>query len=109
MKNYFFLSLLIILFSTTLSSAENNQQKVISLKDGSTLKGEILSMKSNIYTVKTSALGEIKINQEDIANIGSNQPQENRSVSPSMAVAPTDPKLQMMIRKDFALFPFAKD
>jgi len=43
--------------------------KIIKLKDGSALKGEVIQLANGIYTIKTSNLGEIDIPESDILSI----------------------------------------
>ncbi|MFT5387197.1 MAG: hypothetical protein ACI9F2_000293 [Lysobacterales bacterium] len=47
--------------------------KTITLKDGSVLKGKIISMSGGTYTIKTALLDEVEISEAVIANIGSSQ------------------------------------
>jgi len=56
---------------STISYAE--AIKVIKLKDGSTLKGKVLHLDNGIYTLETSNLGEINIDESDILSITSQE------------------------------------
>ena len=42
---------------------------VIKLNDGSVLKGQVLELKDNVYTIQTSNLGAVKIPQENVLSI----------------------------------------
>lgn len=71
-KFYAILILSIVLLNiSTISCAE--AIKVIKLKDGSTLKGEVLQLNNGTYTLQTSNLGEITIDESDILSITSSE------------------------------------
>jgi len=61
--------ILVALFSITIPSHAN--QKYIALQDGSIIKGEVIKLEDGIYTVQTSTLGEISIEDADILSITS--------------------------------------
>ena len=44
------------------------EKRVISLKDGTTIIGEVLSFENGIYTV-SSSLGQLKVNDQDVVSI----------------------------------------
>lgn len=48
--------------------ALSQEKRIISLKDGTSIVGEIVSFENNIYTV-SSSLGQLKINDQDIVSI----------------------------------------
>jgi len=56
-----FLSLSIVSYAQSI--------KVIKLKDGSVLKGKVLQLKDNVYTLETSNLGRVKIPESNILSI----------------------------------------
>ena len=65
-----FLTLLIatfLLLSIRPVLADDSQ--VITLKDGSQIKGELVSVAGGIYTVRTPNIGEIKINSSQVVSI----------------------------------------
>lgn len=69
---YAILILFIVLLNiSTISCAE--AIKVIKLKDGSTLKGKVLQLNNGTYTLQTSNLGEITIDESDILSITSSE------------------------------------
>ena len=43
--------------------------KVITLSDGSVIKGEIIKMDKGIYTIKTENLGEVQVEEEKVISI----------------------------------------
>ena len=61
------LSLLITGIVTVTSPAA--EIKEIELTDGSVITGEVLSLSSGIYTIKTSSLGTLKINDAKVRTI----------------------------------------
>jgi|CXWL01.1.fsa_nt_gi hypothetical protein len=44
-------------------------EQVISLKDGSSIKGELVGINGGTYTLKTASMGEVKIEASKVANI----------------------------------------
>jgi len=64
-KSFFLFSLLIFL-SAGVYAGEFSE---IGLIDGSTIYGEILSFNDGIYTVKSTSLGTIKVDESDIREI----------------------------------------
>ena len=77
---FLFLSLFLAL------SAFAQSVKTIHLKDGSIIKGEVLELKNNVYTIKTPNLGQMQVADSDILTITSEeknllQPSNNPSES----------------------------
>ncbi len=71
MKKINLLNVTIFLFLfTSISSADTSQRNII-LKDGSIVKGTVTKMENGVYTVISDRLGEMQINDQDIANIQS--------------------------------------
>jgi len=69
MKKYYSILILTIalLSISTVSYAET--MKIIKLKDGSVLKGKVLQLSDGVYTLETSNLGEVDIEESDILSI----------------------------------------
>jgi len=65
MRIYTFI--IIFILSTSLSFAQT--EKIITLKDGSILKGVLLELDAGVYTVKTENLGQVEINESDVLSI----------------------------------------
>ena len=64
------MKLLLFLFLSSLSLAANVcAEQVITLKDCSQIKGDLVGVKDDVYTVKTSTLGEINVSSSQVANI----------------------------------------
>ncbi len=63
--------LLLIAFSILCSPVYAQSTKTITLKDGSVLKGTLVELKDNVYTIQTSHLGQVQINESDILSINS--------------------------------------
>ncbi len=47
--------------------------KVLTLKDGSVIKGEVLRLEDHVYTVETPNLGKVQIPEADILTIAAEQ------------------------------------
>ena len=73
MKKYHSILILTIalLSVNTVSSAET--MKIIKLKDGSVLNGNVLQLNDGVYTFETSNLGEVDIEESDILSITSSE------------------------------------
>ena len=59
---------LFILSATTLAFADQAEQ-VITLKDGSQIKGELAGIDNGVYTVKTPIIGDVHVAASDVASI----------------------------------------
>ncbi len=72
MKRFFpfALSLTILILSTYTASAE---PRIIRLRDGSTIKGEVLSLNRGVYTIKTTQMGTIQVQESYVLSIASDQ------------------------------------
>src|SRR4029078_1016102 len=55
--------------------------KHITLKDGSVIKGELVSLESGIYTVQTENLGRLQLSEANVVSIA------NESVMPTIPQA----------------------
>ncbi len=53
------------------SSALAEDPRVISLKDGSTIRGNVVSLSSGKYKIKTQTLGIVEVDQDQIESISS--------------------------------------
>ena len=89
MNKIVFLLTLFVLSITAVSLADQSEQ-VITLKDGSQIKGELSGIDNGVYTVKTPIIGDVHVAASDVASItngaGTNVPVaalRNQS-SPSM-------------------------
>ncbi|MDD4957658.1 MAG: hypothetical protein PHH49_08115 [Candidatus Omnitrophica bacterium] len=71
---------------TTLTSMAAPSSRV-ELKDGSSINGEVVSLQDGIYTIMTSALGEIKIGAGSISRIESESPAPNSTARYEQAVS----------------------
>ena len=63
-------------------------QMIIILKDGSQIKGDLVSFSGGIYTIHTSTLGDVKISSSQVANIS--QAQILQAIPPLAAPATTN-------------------
>jgi len=71
MKKYLPSILLILTLCLAVSTSSAESLKVIKLKDGSTLKGNVLALNGGVYTLETENLGEIEIEESKILSISS--------------------------------------
>lgn len=62
----FFLTLTLLGLTT---NALAQTAKIITLKDGSILKGKVLQLNNGIYTIETSNLGHVDIPESDVLSI----------------------------------------
>jgi len=77
----FFMFFILIFLSAGVYAGEFSE---IGLIDGSTIYGEILSFNDGIYTIKSSRLGTIKVDESDIREIRVQSGTKNREyASPS--------------------------
>ncbi len=61
--------IIVLLFSLwTLAAAA--EQRVIELSDGSRIRGEIVSKQGDTWTIRTDALGEVRVDSARIRSIG---------------------------------------
>ncbi len=58
----------LILSANTVAFADQSEQ-VITLKDGSQIKGELSGINNGVYTVKTPIIGDVHVAASDVANI----------------------------------------
>ncbi len=91
MKNIILLNFTtFFLLLASLCSAENSPKNII-LKDGSIIKGTVTKMENGIYTVVSDRLGEIEINDLDIANIQANDNQVSTTPESSFSIKNAQP------------------
>lgn len=60
--------MVLFLFATAISFADQSEQ-VITLKDGSQIKGELSGIENGIYTIKTPIIGDVHVAAGDVASI----------------------------------------
>ena len=68
MLRLFLLFVLLILLTNTPAFADQGEQ-VITLKDGSQIKGELSGIVNGVYTVKTPIIGDVHVNASDVDSI----------------------------------------
>ena len=69
MTKHIYLSIFLLLGLLTTPVLAETQ--VITLKDGSTIKGELVGINNGVYTIHTDTLGDVKIKTSEVANISS--------------------------------------
>lgn len=57
-----------LLLASNVLTADPAQAKTITLKDGSTINGQVMSMSSGVYTIKSS-FGEIQVPEANVVSI----------------------------------------
>jgi len=72
MKKSYIVNMIIIVFIITVTPTYAQTSKIISLKDGSLLIGQVLGMSDGVYTIKTQNMGAVKIHEADIVSIQNN-------------------------------------
>lgn len=65
-KSFLLSGVFFVFFSGLAAAAET---RIIELTDGSTLTGEVVSLADGVYTVRSNALGTIKINEAKVRAI----------------------------------------
>lgn len=85
------LSLLLIAFCVPGTALAENQ--VITLKDGSQVKGELVGINNGVYTIKTPLMGEITVNSDQVAGINAQGFQPAQAQSSGQPSAAADPVL----------------
>ena len=71
MKKYSFILIATIILLGLITYSHAQTLKIITLKDGSVLKGKVVQLKDNMYTLETSSLGRINIPESNILSIAS--------------------------------------
>jgi len=70
--NKFILSFAVVILSASvLAYADDSGQQVITLKDGSQIKGVLSGIDNGVYTVKTPIIGDVHVAANDVASITS--------------------------------------
>ena len=69
MKIRFLLSILFLTIFTTTATAQLEPLKTITLKDGTVLKGRVVSMANGEYTIQTPYLNELVIQESNVESI----------------------------------------
>jgi hypothetical protein len=87
----FILTAAFLIFSAhSIAFAEQSEQ-VITLKDGSQIKGTLSGIENGIYTVKTPIIGDVHVASKDVASITST----GAASTPLQNQAPTAPAANM--------------
>ena len=68
MYKLIFVFSILILSAITTAFADQSQQ-VITLKDGSQIKGELAGINNGVYTIKTPIIGDVHVAASDVASI----------------------------------------
>ena len=84
-----YLILLFLLFTATAIHAE----QVISLKDGSQVKGTLVGIKDGVYTIKTPSMGQVAVAVSDVITISNGAVTTGTSMPVNTPTAPVNPDL----------------
>jgi len=96
----FFIFFILIFLSSGVYAGEFSE---IGLIDGSTIYGEILSFNDGIYTVKSSSLGTIKVDESDIREIrvqSANTKNREYATPGNSSISPEVRALQTFMQND---------
>ncbi len=74
MKNTYLKIFILILCLSLCRELFAETIKTIKLKDGSILRGEVVGLKDQIYSIKTTYLGEVQVPDSEIISISSEEP-----------------------------------
>jgi len=77
--------LFVLLLCSIAATAPAGDQKVIELVDGSVITGEIISLNSGVYTIKTDSLGTITITESRVKEIRQKSTASQSQDAPSAA------------------------
>ena len=69
MKNFLFRSFVIVAVINLAFCAHAQSAKVITLKDGSVIKGNVLQLADGVYTLETGNLGKVNVAESEIVSI----------------------------------------
>ncbi|MEI6437698.1 MAG: hypothetical protein WCO69_02985 [Candidatus Omnitrophota bacterium] len=64
----FFFSILMVALATASASAAT-LDRVLKLKDGSTVQGRVIGLDKGVFTIQTTALGELRIKEDDVVSL----------------------------------------
>ena len=71
MKNFLFRLFIIVAAANLALCAHAQSAKIITLKDGSVVKGNVLQLTDGVYTLETDNLGKVTVPESDVMSITS--------------------------------------
>ena len=86
MSNKIIATAAIFLFFSPINPS--NAEQVITLKDGSRIKGELVGVKDGSYTIKSSLMGDVTVSGDQVANIANSQEALSSPTLPASPAAP---------------------
>ncbi len=102
------LAFLIIFLCTLTLNARAAETKVITLQDGSTIKGDVIGMDQGVYTIHNPAMGDMRVPDQNVVSITAAsaavpaaQPQAAAGAAEASAITAT-PEFQSMQSKMMA-------
>ena len=92
MNKIIFICTLFVLSITAVSFADQSEQ-VITLKDGSQIKGVLSGIDNGVYTVKTPIIGDVHVAASDVASINNG----NGPVAAPNQSSPSTPNMDQQV------------
>jgi len=89
MKRVRWLSVLVFMLFASILMAEQGLMVNLTLKDGSVLKGTLLSLDEGIFEVKTTSMGAVKVPESEVVAVRSGD-DIKKEVTASPKIAPAD-------------------
>ncbi len=65
----FIFTLTLLFLSANITAFADDAEQVITLKDGSQIKGQLAGINNGVYTVKTPIIGDVHVAASDVASI----------------------------------------
>jgi hypothetical protein len=89
----FILTFAVLALSTNMAAFADQGEQVITLKDGSQIKGELSGIVNGIYTVKTPIIGDVQINANDVVSITKGDAPPAAALPTTASASPLDQQI----------------
>jgi hypothetical protein len=90
----FIIFLTVLILSVSTAAFANKGEQVITLKDGSQIKGNLAGINDGVYTIKTPIIGDVHVAASDVASITNNNV---TAAAPQNQAPATAPNLDQQI------------
>ena len=105
MNKQIFLAFLFLI--STVSCVLADEAQVITLKDGSQIKGELIGVGNGVYTIHTTTMGDVKVNTSQVASLSNaaampataSDDSFNQKVQSAQQKLMGDPQMMMQIQE----------
>jgi len=77
-----FIILVILVFSINAAAFADSPEQVITLKDGSQIKGQLVGINNGSYTIQVPVVGEVRASMSDVVSV-------TNANAPTLAAQPT--------------------